>query len=457
MPVEPIEPDPGFAAALRARLQRVLLAPRGGTTMTTAATAPADTAARPGELPLRSLTPYLAVQDGRRALDFYAAAFGARRRGEPIVMEDGRIGHAELAIGDSVLMLADEFAEIGLLSPASRGGPSQSLLLQVDDPDAAVARAVAAGARLTRPVADSPHGRGGVVADPFGHRWMVYASAARAVPPHGGVGYASLWVPDADKAAIFFSAVLGWTYEGGDRQHRMVAAASPRHGIVALAALSAGVWDRWPRHATLFTSHAVPDVDAAIERIRAAGGRVGEPTEEPYGRAANCVDDQGMPFAVYQDTGSARQDTGSARQDTGSARQDTGSAHQDTGSARQDMGSAPGTAASPGHGQVAYLTFEVGDSARARAFYGAVFGWGFTAGHVADGWQIEGITPMGGLHGGHDQATVVPMYAVDDIEGAVIRVRQAGGSATGPEPQPYGVTASCADDQGTRFYLGQLG
>jgi uncharacterized glyoxalase superfamily protein PhnB len=168
-PVVPVDPDPRFAARLRARMERALLDPTGAT-MTTATARP-DTPAT--DLPLRSLTPCIAVDDARAALDWYGRAFGARRRGEPIVMDDDRVGHAELAIGDSVLMLADEFPELGLLGPKARGGVSQSLMLQVPDVDATVARAVELGARLTRPVADYPHGRNGVVHDPFGHRWMI--------------------------------------------------------------------------------------------------------------------------------------------------------------------------------------------------------------------------------------------------------------------------------------------
>ncbi|MGH3321905.1 MAG: VOC family protein, partial [Streptosporangiaceae bacterium] len=117
----------------------------------------------------------------------------------------------------------------------------------------------------------------------------------------------------------------------------------------------------------------------------------------------------------------------------------------------------PDVTASGGHGQLAYLTFEVVDSARARAFFGSVFGWRFTRGGVPDGWQIEGLHPMGGMHGGDSEAAVVPMYAVDDVEAAVTRVRTAGGTASDPERQPYGTTSSCTDDQGTRFYLGELG
>ena len=109
----------------------------------------------------------------------------------------------------------------------------------------------------------------------------------------------------------------------------------------------------------------------------------------------------------------------------------------------------------PGAGDVSYITMEVVDSVRTRAFYGSVLGWRFTPGTIADGWQVEDIVPMTGLSGGHEAATTVPMYRVDDVAAAVDAARRAGGTATDPEAQPYGLTSSCADDQGTRFYLGQ--
>lgn len=120
-----------------------------------------------------SVTPYLVVKGAARAIDFYVRAFGAvelLRMPEP----DGRIGHAELRIGDSPVMLADEHPEAGARSPETVGGSPVTLMLYVPDVDATVARAVAAGARLTRPVADQFYGdRNGGVTDPFGHVWFV--------------------------------------------------------------------------------------------------------------------------------------------------------------------------------------------------------------------------------------------------------------------------------------------
>ena len=108
------------------------------------------------------------------------------------------------------------------------------------------------------------------------------------------------------------------------------------------------------------------------------------------------------------------------------------------------------------HGDLAYVTMEVRDSAAVRAFYGAVLGWRFTPGRVDDGWGTQDVVPMTGLHGGHQVATVVPLYRVDDIHATVARVRASGGTATDPERRPYGLSSECVDDQGTRFYLGQL-
>lgn len=292
------------------------------------------------------------------------------------------------------------------------------------DPDPSFADTLRA--RLQRALLD-PRGEP-TMTTPSVRRSGTAESAAPAGEPQGHLGYAALWVPDVDRAAAFFAAVLGWSYSAGGPEHRMVDGASPHHGIVALSALPSGAWDAWPRHSTLFISHAVADVDAAAQRVRAAGGQAGTPTDEPYGRMADCVDDQGIPFSVHQDSG-----------------------------AGASAGAGSEAEVSAGPARLVYLTFEVADSARARAFFGTVFGWGFSPGHVADGWQVEGMTPMSGMQGGHDQTAIVPMYAVEDVRATVSRVRQAGGSATDPERQPYGVTSSCADDQGTRFYLGELG
>lgn len=118
-------------------------------------------------------TPYLTVHEGARALEFYEQAFGARvvvRMDGP----DGKIGHAEIQIGDSRIMLADEFPEMGGKSARTLGGSPVAVLLYVEDADAVFRQAVEAGAKEDRPMKDQFYGdRMGSVVDPFGHRWFV--------------------------------------------------------------------------------------------------------------------------------------------------------------------------------------------------------------------------------------------------------------------------------------------
>jgi PhnB protein len=122
---------------------------------------------------VRELFAYLCVPDAARAIDFYTTAFGARetlRLTEP----SGRIGHAELDFGGTMLMLADEFPECGITGPRPGMGTPVTIHIHVDDADAVIARAVEAGATLERQPKDEFYGeRSGVVRDPFGHRWTI--------------------------------------------------------------------------------------------------------------------------------------------------------------------------------------------------------------------------------------------------------------------------------------------
>ena len=118
-----------------------------------------------------TITPSLTVGDAPKAIDFYKRAFGAEERFR-MPGPDGKIMHAELKIGDSSIMLADEMPEMGGKSPAAYGGTSVAFYLYVQDVDAFWKRAVAAGARITMPLADMFWGdRMGKLEDPFGHAW----------------------------------------------------------------------------------------------------------------------------------------------------------------------------------------------------------------------------------------------------------------------------------------------
>ena len=120
-----------------------------------------------------TLTPYMTVRDAARAIEFYKQAFGAVERG---VMKgpDDKIMHAELRIGVSIFMLADEFPQYGSMSPLSTGGSGMGLHIYVEDVDSAFDRAVKAGANVDMPVSDMFWGdRYGKLADPFGHKWSI--------------------------------------------------------------------------------------------------------------------------------------------------------------------------------------------------------------------------------------------------------------------------------------------
>ena len=120
-----------------------------------------------------TVTPYLIVKGAAQAIEFYKRAFGATEH-ERMADPSGKIGHAEVRIGDSRVMLADEFPEMDIRGPQSRGGTTVSLLLYVDDVDARFAQAIAAGGKEVRPVKDQFYGdRSGTLADPFGHQWTI--------------------------------------------------------------------------------------------------------------------------------------------------------------------------------------------------------------------------------------------------------------------------------------------
>jgi uncharacterized glyoxalase superfamily protein PhnB len=185
------------------------------------------------------ITPYLGVSDARRHQNF---RHWRRPRLNWIVMPDGRIGHVELSIGDAVLMMADEFAEIDVLGPTSRAALFASFVIDVPDVDTTYARAVAAGATGERPPSDQYGARAGWLSDPWGHRWSISTPLAavpgglaerdlgttavpevdlgsRAEPAAAGevanLGYFTIGVPDVERAVTFYSAVFGWDPAGG--------------------------------------------------------------------------------------------------------------------------------------------------------------------------------------------------------------------------------------------------
>lgn len=409
-----VQPDPDFGARLRVRLEQALSIPEGidvsGTAELIEELAADETTVEPYAVPRSAILPYLAVSPAREAIDWYTDALGASVASEPIIMADGRVGHAELAIGDGVFYLADEFPEMGLRGPAA-GAVSVSLMLHVADTDAAVARARKRGAAVERDVDESYGSRRATVIDPFGHRWMLSGPPLALLQnqiQRGDIGYVSLWTVDAGRAAAFYGHLLGWRYDPDSRQ---VTNLSHRLGIYATGVN------------TLFCCYAVDDLAATRHAILRAGGQVDEPERFDFGTVMGGTDSAGAAFAVYV---------------------------PGPGDPRPPLNGS-------GHGELSYVTYEVADSARFREFYADVLGWTYEGGRIDDGWEALGVHPMSGIAGGSAATVTVPMWTVDDIDAAVARVREAGGTVIDePSQQSYGISAQCTDDQGGRFYLGEF-
>lgn len=413
----PVQPEPAFAARLRARLESAVALPNRaeGVIMSGTDTAIADlnAPAAPGAVapppPRPAALPYLAVAGAPAAIAWYVDAFGAVVVGEPIMMDDGRVGHAELSIAGGVFYLSDEFPELGLTAP-SPGAVSVSLMLPVPDTDAALTRARERGANVERESYEGHGSRTATVIDPFGHRWMLTGPVAGATSPvrHGDIGYVSVWTGAPARSARFYGHVLGWTFDAASRQ---VTNTDQPIGIVAV-----------PGPPTLFCCYAVVDVAAARQAILDVGGRAGEVTQTPHGPTVDATDPAGTAFAVYQPVGD------------------------------EPRLALNGT----GPGELSYVTYQVSDSADFRRFYGRVLGWSFEPGRIEDGWEPRSVHPMVGMAGGSTEPMVVPMWTVADVDAAVERVRAAGGTVIEePSQQSYGSSALCTDDQGVRFYLGQ--
>ena len=289
-PVTPVDPDPGFARRLRMRLTREVFAPSGGTmSQQTVATRVEREPAWPP-----TLTPYIVVPDARRAMDWYVEVFGAQRRGEPHVNADGTIGHAEVGIGDAVLMFAeasDLWPDVPVRAPDSPATFSHSLHLEVDDVDARTERARRGGASVEREPAEQPYGRASVIVDPFGHRWILLRRPAQVTRlRQGDVANVTIRAPDAHRAKEFYEAVLQVPFSSGHPGTWRTEETTPPLGIMSSQGAEPEVQ----------LSYRVDDVAAAVERVRAAGGHADEPVRRPFGLLASCVDDQDRTFHLWQ-------------------------------------------------------------------------------------------------------------------------------------------------------------
>ncbi|MGH3256920.1 MAG: VOC family protein [Streptosporangiaceae bacterium] len=291
-PVTPVDPDPGFAGRLRMRLTREVFEHPGGTMSQQTVSTRVERA--PAWPP--TLTPYIVVSDARRALDWYVEVFGAQPRGELHVNADGTIGHAELGLGDAVLMFAeasDLWPDVPVRAPDSPTTFSHTLHLEVDDVDTITERAQRAGASVEREPADQPYGRACVIVDPFGHRWMLLRRPARATSlRQGDIANVTIAAPDTNRAREFYEAVLQVPFSAGHPGTWRTEETKPPLSILPAAGAEPEVQ----------LSFRVDDIAAAVERVRAAGGHAGEATRRAFGLLADCTDDQGATFRLWQPT-----------------------------------------------------------------------------------------------------------------------------------------------------------
>ncbi|HZQ69830.1 MAG TPA: VOC family protein [Terriglobales bacterium] len=279
-----------------------------------------------------SVTPYLVFSDASRAIAFYKRAFGAVERfrlSEP----SGKIAHAEIMIGGSVIKLSDEYPEYGLRSPGSIGGSPVRLHLYVKDVDAVAARAIEAGAKVVRPVQDQFYGdRSGHFADPFGYTWSV-ATHKEDVPPEeiqrrfremlGQSGTAErkaspipegfrtitpyLVVNEAPELIEFVKQAFG-----AEEKFRTIGSAGGIHCEVkigdSMVMIGGGAnWRGTPKPTALHLY--VPNADEVYERALKAGAvSTAKPVNQPYGDREAGVRDVGGNFwyiATHRDTGHA--------------------------------------------------------------------------------------------------------------------------------------------------------
>ena len=291
-PVTPADPDPGFAERLRQRLTREVFASQGETMSQPTTTVQVER--EPAWPP--TLTPYIVVADARRAMNWYVEVFSAQRRGEPHVNADGTIGHAEVGLGDAVLMFSEPsglWPDVPVRAPDSPTTFSHSLHLEVDDVDGTTERARRNGASVEREPADQFYGRGAVIVDPFGHRWILLRPPAGATRlRQGDVANVTMTARDSQRAMRFYEAVLQVPFSEGHPGAWRTSETTPPLSIRPSRGAEPEVQ----------LSYRVDDIAAAVERVRAAGGRADEPARQPYGLLSECVDDQGTTFRLWQPT-----------------------------------------------------------------------------------------------------------------------------------------------------------
>lgn len=315
----PIAPRPGFVSELRRRLDAELRPtphPDLSTTTDPEVTAMSDTTTTPSPSG-PSLSPYLSVSGAAAAMDWYRDVFGAIETMR-FVGDDGRVGHGQMVIGGSSIMLSDPFPEMSLYGPDHYGGTTVTLALDVVDIDHTYGRAVDAGATSEREPTDQSHGhRNGVVIDPFGHRWILSQTANADTDSAGGddreagpssspsgftetgrrpaePGYVVMTTADLERARTFFGGLFGWEIQAGNVEGG---------GHIANTRFPMGFMtgNVDPTVAPATVVHfRVDDIGVYADHVEELGGQVLSRDEYPSGGNAACLDDQGYRFDLFR-------------------------------------------------------------------------------------------------------------------------------------------------------------
>lgn len=293
----PTSVDPRFASELKQRLA-VALGVAYPMPSPAASRPETDRSTMSAQSVPQTVTPYLCVRDGRSALDWYRTYFGATVSN--VFDTDGKVGHAELEFGGAVFYLSDEFPEIGVLAPPTIGsGHSHSMVVRIADVDGIVARAVDGGATATD-ITEGHGSRSAWVVDPFGHRWnlgtpVVSAAVAATRRAPSEPYYLTLTAPDVERAAEFYGAVLGWAFSepfnGGRHVENTAMPIGLRPPTNPFSTTAPGEITMW------WTAR---DFDAALQRVRDAGGSIESVSTYDSGREAVCLDDQGVEFRLSE-------------------------------------------------------------------------------------------------------------------------------------------------------------
>ena len=290
-PIVPLAPPAAFASRLRRRLaQRLGVAePRRTPVPETREYTPARS---------HSLTPYLSCPRAVEAIDWYVEVLDAVAMEPPIIMDDGRVGHAELRVGDTVFSVADEWPDLNLAGPGDT--VSVSLMLYVPDVEDTLERALERGATIDQPLREAYGARRATIRDPFGHRWMLGTALEPDDVPvedvpgrrQGDIGYVTMMVPDGDRARRFFSALFEWDVVPGNLEGGYhIASITPPAGIMTTG-------DDSERGARVY--FRVDNIESVAQRVRDLGGEVLAVNQYDSGGNAECVDDQGFRFDLFR-------------------------------------------------------------------------------------------------------------------------------------------------------------